>query len=119
MVNVTTGFNNLGRQEDDIKVSFVGSESDGAGNIFVDGKYTKCTFKNKTKNGYSFLYVNVISDFYDYMKKGASFIVDNEGNSTGEFDGKSFSSLEGKFTELKQVTPVTEYNVITQYIDNA
>jgi len=115
MINVTTGFNNLGRQEDDIKISFTGSESDGAGTILIDGVSTKCTFRNKQKNNESFIFVRVITDFYEFLPYGATFIVDNKGNASGIYNDKIFISYEGRYAELKSNPVRTKFNVQSGY----
>lgn len=114
MVELFTGFNNRGRNEDNLKAMFSGSESDGNGTIYIDGVPTKVKFRNKEKNGKKFLYVIVTDGSY----KDSNFIVDLKNNSYGIFNGKYFMSEKGNFAELKNIEERPLLSCVSPYIDN-
>ena len=62
--------------------------SDGAGQFDYNGTTTKATFRNKTKNGRSFV---LVTGFEEYD----SFIIDEDNNFYGELRGLFYNSKYG------------------------
>lgn len=66
--------------------------SDGAGQFDYNGTTTKATFRNKTKNGRSFV---LVTGFEEYD----SFIIDEDNNFYGELRGLFYNSKYGVSVE--------------------
>lgn len=85
------------------------SQADGPGTFLLNGKTTKATFKNYTKNGRSFIAV------YNFDNKSSSFNVYKDNTFLGIIDNVKFFSrygkaVEGDYTQVEDDNIVCEIN---------